>query len=81
MVPRTDIVAVQQDITIGELVMVFAGGGHSRLVVYNDTLDDPVGMVHIRDLLVFMAARGPPAPRPARRVSSPPRVKGLLLSL
>jgi CBS domain containing-hemolysin-like protein len=57
MVPRADIVAVQQDIAIGELVMVFAGAGHSRLVVYNDTLDDPAGMVHIRDLLVFMAAR------------------------
>ena len=41
MVPRADIVAVQQDITIGELVKVFAGAAHSRLVVYNDTLDDP----------------------------------------
>src|SRR5580704_10807957 len=57
MVPRADIVAVQKDITIGELVMVFAGAGHSRLVVYNDTLDDPSGMVHIRDLLAFMSAR------------------------
>jgi apolipoprotein N-acyltransferase len=57
MVQRPDIVAVQQEITIGELVMVFAGAGHSRLVVYNDTLDDPTGMVHIRDLLAFMAAR------------------------
>ena len=35
----------------------FAGAGHSRLVVYNDTLDDPIGMVHIRDLVAFMAAR------------------------
>jgi CBS domain containing-hemolysin-like protein len=51
MVPRADIIAVQQDVTIGELVKVFAGAGHSRFVVYNDTLDDPVGMVHIRDLL------------------------------
>ena len=57
MLPRADIVAVQKDITIGELVMVYAGAGHSRLVVYNDTLDDPVGMVHIRDLVAFMAAR------------------------
>jgi CBS domain containing-hemolysin-like protein len=60
MVPRADIIAVQQDLTIGELVKVFAGAGHSRLVVYNDTLDDPVGMVHIRDLLAFMAARAAP---------------------
>jgi CBS domain containing-hemolysin-like protein len=57
MVPRTDIVAVQQDITLGELVRVFESAGHSRLVVYNDTLDDPVGMVHIRDVVAFMSAR------------------------
>ena len=57
MVPRADIVAVHQDITLGELIMVFAGAGHSRLVVYNDTLDDPAGMVHIRALVAFMAAR------------------------
>ena len=57
MVPRADIVAVQQNITLGELVKVFEVAGHSRLVVYNDTLDDPAGMVHIRDLIAFMAAR------------------------
>ena len=57
MVPRADIVAVQQDIQIGELVRVFEGAAHSRLVVYNDTLDDPIGMVHIRDLIAFMTAR------------------------
>ena len=57
MIPRADIVAVQQDIQLGELVRVFEGASHSRLVVYNDTLDDPVGMVHIRDLIAFMTAR------------------------
>ncbi|HXX51119.1 MAG TPA: hemolysin family protein [Xanthobacteraceae bacterium] len=57
MVPRADIIAVQQNITLGELVKVFEVAGHSRLVVYNDTLDDPTGMVHIRDLIAFMAAR------------------------
>ena len=57
MVPRADIIAVQQDIQIGELVKVFEGAGHSRLVVYDDTLDDPIGMVHIRDLIAFMTMR------------------------
>jgi CBS domain containing-hemolysin-like protein len=57
MVPRADIVAVQQDIVLGDLVKVFESAGHSRLVVYNDTLDDPIGMVHIRDLIAFMASR------------------------
>lgn len=56
MVPRADIIAVQQDIHIGELVKVFEGAAHSRLVVYNDTLDDPIGMVHIRDLIAYMTA-------------------------
>src|SRR5579863_9105007 len=62
MVPRADIVAVQQDIALGELVKVFEVAGHSRLVVYNDTLDDPTGMVHIRDLIAFMAARAAQQP-------------------
>jgi len=57
MVPRADIVAVQQDIPLGELVKVFENASHSRLVVYNDTLDEPVGMVHIRDLIAFMTVR------------------------
>jgi hemolysin (HlyC) family protein len=54
MVPRADIIAVQQEISLGELVKVFEGAGHSRLVVYNETLDDPVGMVHIRDVIGYM---------------------------
>jgi CBS domain containing-hemolysin-like protein len=57
MIPRADIIAVQQDIKLGELVRTFEGAGHSRLVAYNDTLDDPIGMVHIRDLIGFMTAR------------------------
>jgi CBS domain containing-hemolysin-like protein len=57
MVPRADIVAVQQDIALGELLKVFASAGHSRLVVYDDTLDDAVGMVHIRDLVALMTER------------------------
>ena len=68
MVPRADIVAVQHDIALGALVDIFAGGGHSRLVVFNDTLDDPAGMVHIRDLVAFMAVRA--ATRPASTVAN-----------
>jgi CBS domain containing-hemolysin-like protein len=56
MVPRADIVAVQQDIMLGELLKVFANEEHSRLVVYDETLDDAIGMVHIRDLIAFMTA-------------------------
>ena len=57
MVHRADIVAVKRDITLGELMSLFESAAHSRLVVYNETLDDPEGMVHIRDLLAFMTAK------------------------
>ena len=67
MVPRAHIVAIQQDIALGELVKVFEKAGHSRLVAYDDTLDDPVGMVHIRDLIAFMTARASTAPKPKPR--------------
>jgi len=68
MVPRADIISVQQDLPIGELLKVFKGAAHSRLVVYNDTLDDPLGMVHIRDLIAFMMASAEVSPdKPAKR--------------
>jgi CBS domain containing-hemolysin-like protein len=76
MVPRADIVAVQQDIPLGELVKVFEKASHSRLVVYNDTLDEPVGMVHIRDLIAFMTARATVQPEP-NAASADPSSAGL----
>jgi CBS domain containing-hemolysin-like protein len=57
MIHRADIVAVKRDIPLGELMSLFESAAHSRLVVYNETLDDPEGIVHIRDLLAFMTAR------------------------
>jgi CBS domain containing-hemolysin-like protein len=71
MVPRADIVAVQQDIHIGELVKIFESAAHSRLVVYNDTLDDPIGMVHIRDLIAFMTAKAAVDPEKNSRRKKP----------
>ena len=57
MVPRADIVAVKQDISLAELIRLFENAAHSRLVVYRETLDDPEGMVHIRDLIAYVTAR------------------------
>ena len=57
MVHRADIIAAKRDIPLGELMDLFERAAHSRLVVYNETLDDPEGMVHIRDLLAFMTAK------------------------
>jgi CBS domain containing-hemolysin-like protein len=52
-VTRGDIVAVPSGISFDELVQAFSDAGHSRLPVYGESLDDVVGMVHIKD--VFMA--------------------------
>ncbi|MCL6705715.1 hemolysin family protein [Pseudomonas sp. R2.Fl] len=54
MVPRADIDAVDQNVSIGELMIIFEESGRSRMPVYSDTLDDPRGMVHIRDLLTYV---------------------------
>ncbi len=58
MVPRADIIAVEIDITLGELMKVFEDSGHSRMPVYKETLDDPRGMVHIRDLIGHFTRQG-----------------------
>lgn len=54
MVPRVDIKALPQTSTLKELADYFQEVAHSRLPVYGDTLDEPTGMVHIKDLLRYL---------------------------
>jgi len=54
MVPRTDIIAVKQDTSLADLLKIFEDSGHSRMPVYNETLDDPRGMIHIRDVVAHI---------------------------
>jgi magnesium and cobalt transporter len=49
-VPRADIIAVPNDLKLDELLKVFKDSGHSRLPVYNDGLDMPDGLLHLKDL-------------------------------
>ncbi|MEK1890645.1 MAG: hemolysin family protein [Phyllobacterium sp.] len=51
MIPRADIEAVEVSTTLGDLLEVFEKSGHSRMPVFAETLDDPRGMVHIRDVV------------------------------
>lgn len=57
MIPRADIVAVGIDMTLGDLLRVFREQGHSRIPVYHETLDDPRGMIHIRDFVDYIASQ------------------------
>ena len=54
MVPRADIVAVELDTPLSDLVALFGDAQHSRLPVYRETLDDPMGLVHIKDVLALI---------------------------
>jgi CBS domain containing-hemolysin-like protein len=67
MAPRADIIAVDMETTLKELIRAFADAGHSRLPVYRGDLDDPVGMVHIKDLVALIADPDK-APSPDERV-------------
>jgi CBS domain containing-hemolysin-like protein len=51
MVPRIDVVAIDDSATVAEVMALIASAGHSRIPIYRDTLDEPVGMVHVKDVL------------------------------
>ncbi|WP_417459634.1 hemolysin family protein [Kordiimonas sp.] len=55
MVPRADILSVSNEISFADLVRIFADGSHSRMPVYRETLDEVVGMVHVKDALKVVA--------------------------
>ena len=51
MVPRAEIIAADESMTLADLVTLFREAQHSRLPVYRDTLDDPTGLIHVKDVL------------------------------
>ena len=53
MVPRADIVAIQEKSSLNECIALFRKAAHSRLPVYRGTLDEVIGMVHVKDILTF----------------------------
>lgn len=54
MIPRASMQAVELETTIADLMLLFERSGHSRMPVYKESLDDPQGMVHIRDVLAHI---------------------------
>lgn len=57
MIPRADIDAVESSSSLSRVMELFEESSHSRMPVYEETLDDPRGMIHIKDLMAFIAAR------------------------
>jgi CBS domain containing-hemolysin-like protein len=65
-IPRGEIVAIPASATFEEVVGAFAEHGHSRLPVYADSLDEVIGMLHVKDLFPIvagMAIAGKAAPK------------------
>ena len=58
MVPRADIVAIEDSSTMRELLLKFNEANHSRLPVYRETLDDVAGMIHVKDFMRWMSVKG-----------------------
>ncbi|MEM6652595.1 MAG: hemolysin family protein [Pseudomonadota bacterium] len=62
MIPRSEMIAVELTTSLDDLIKLYAEEAHSRLPVYRETLDDPVGVVHIRDVMAEIARANGTAP-------------------
>jgi CBS domain containing-hemolysin-like protein len=65
MVPRADITAIEENAPLSELLHMFDTSGVSRIPIFHDTLDDPRGMVHVKDLMTYLTRGGSPSADPA----------------
>jgi CBS domain containing-hemolysin-like protein len=73
MVPRADITAIDEGAPLSELLHLFDTSGVSRIPIFHDSLDDPRGMVHIKDLMAYLTRGGVPAPAPPAPAAEPAR--------
>jgi putative hemolysin len=86
MVPRVDIVAVEESTPPRDIVATITGAGHSRLPVYRESIDQIVGVLYAKDLLPFVLGTTEELPlaqllRPAYVVPESKRVDDLLTEL
>lgn len=58
MTPRADIVAVEISLPLEDVIRRFATSELTRMPIYRETLDDPVGVVHIKDIVLLLAPTG-----------------------
>ncbi|HEY3812167.1 MAG TPA: hemolysin family protein [Caulobacteraceae bacterium] len=68
MTPRADVIALDITTPLEDIVKTFVEAEHSRMPVYRETLDDPIGVVHIKDVLKLIA---PDPARPSLNWSEP----------
>ncbi len=74
MVPRTDMDAVSSEATVSEAMKIFQEHGHSRVPVYDESPDDIVGILYVKDTIPSLLAGNlscPSRPSCARPSSFP----------
>ena len=86
MVPRVDMVAVEEQQSAAEILATITSAGHSRVPVYRETIDQVVGMLYAKDLLPFVLAPTDRLPmarlvRPVTFVPESKRIDDLLAEL
>ena len=66
MTPRADIVALELSTPFEEVTQQFAEVEHSRMPIYRESLDEPIGVVNIKDVFKLLQPQGdkPPPPEP-----------------
>ncbi len=62
MVPRADITAIEENAPLSELLHLFDASGVSRIPIFHETLEDPRGMVHIKDVMAYLTRGGTSRP-------------------
>jgi len=67
MVPRVDIVALDVNSSFDEAIDTINMSGHSRIPVYDETIDNIVGIIYAKDLLKFFGSKNPPPLRSIMR--------------
>ena len=81
MVPRADIVAIEAATPLAEALELLTRGGHSRLPVFRGTMDEIVGLIHIKDLAIFaiqQSLRIDVTQQPVTKVTLLDMVRGVL---
>jgi CBS domain containing-hemolysin-like protein len=74
MVPRADIDAVDLSMSLAQIIKLFEDAGHSRLPVTRESLDDPVGLVHIKDVMGYITAKATQRRRKSGAKPAPSKV-------
>ena len=81
LTPRTEVVAVEIGESIEEIKARFAESGYSRLPVYRETMDDVIGVIHIKDIFTLEGGDITNVIKPVLYITDQVKVSRLLPSL